>query len=196
MSGAGLDEMIALVLQALTPGLPQRQQARAHPYTADGRQVDVLLDDRWVEVGERGLAHRPVLAAAGLADRGGLALSMGLDRLLMLVKGIPDIRLLRSGDPRIADQMRDLTGHQRVNPGARSPPASGENIRTGTYHLLVIAAPPEPGPGSFRSVSAGPRVPAEKGGAEHVREVYRPGAAGCGPGSGRGQDAQSRLHRD
>jgi hypothetical protein len=32
---------------------------------------------------------------------------MGLDRMLMLVKGIPDIRLLRSADPRIAGQMRD-----------------------------------------------------------------------------------------
>jgi len=32
-------------------------------------------------------------------------------------------------------------------------------------------------------------------GARDVREVYRPGAAGCGPGSGRGQDAQPQLHR-
>src|ERR1022692_37149 len=71
MSGAGLDEMIALVLQALTPGLPQRQQARAHPYTADGRQVDVLLDDRWVEVGERCLAHRPFVLGPPAAARGG-----------------------------------------------------------------------------------------------------------------------------
>jgi phenylalanyl-tRNA synthetase alpha chain len=115
MSGADLDEMIALVLRALTPGLPQRQEARAHPYTVGGREVDVLLDDRWVEVGECGLAHRSVLAAAGLAGRSGLALGMGLDRLLMLVKGIPDIRLLRSGDPRIADQMLDLARYQRVS---------------------------------------------------------------------------------
>lgn len=115
MSGADLDEMIALVLQALTPGLPHRQEARAHPYTAGGRQVDVLLDDRWVEVGECGLAHQGVLAAAGLGGRSGLALGMGLDRLLMLVKGIPDIRLLRSGDPRIADQMLDLARYQRVS---------------------------------------------------------------------------------
>jgi tRNA synthetases class II core domain (F) len=49
-----------------------------------------------------------VLAAAGLPGRSGLALGMGLDRLLMLVKHIPDIRLLRSVDPRIAGQMLDL----------------------------------------------------------------------------------------
>ena len=40
---------------------------------------------------------------------------MGLDRMLMLVKGIPDIRLLRSADPRIAGQMRDLAAYQPVS---------------------------------------------------------------------------------
>jgi phenylalanyl-tRNA synthetase alpha chain len=33
---------------------------------------------------------------------------MGLDRLLMLPKGIPDIRLLRSANPRVSGQMTDL----------------------------------------------------------------------------------------
>jgi phenylalanyl-tRNA synthetase alpha chain len=41
---------------------------------------------------------------------------MGLDRLLMLAKHIPDIRLLRSGDPRIACQMLDLARYQPVSP--------------------------------------------------------------------------------
>jgi phenylalanyl-tRNA synthetase alpha chain len=40
---------------------------------------------------------------------------MGLDRMLMLVKGIPDIRLLRSAEPRIAGQMRDLAPYQPVS---------------------------------------------------------------------------------
>ena len=115
MTGADLDEMISHLLEALVPGLPYRQEARAHPYTEHGRQVDVWHDGRWVEVGECGLAHPGVLAAAGLAGHGGLALGMGLDRLLMLVKGIPDIRLLRSADARIADQMRDLARYQRVS---------------------------------------------------------------------------------
>ena len=70
---------------------------------------------RWVEVWECGLAHPAVLAAAGLPGHSGLALGMGLDRMLMLVKGIPDIRLLRSADPRIVDQMRDLASYRRVS---------------------------------------------------------------------------------
>jgi phenylalanyl-tRNA synthetase alpha chain len=110
-----LDEMISCLLGALVPGLPYRQEPRIHPYTEHGRQVDVRQDGRWVEVWECGLAHRGVLAAAGLAGHSGLALGMGLDRMLMLVKGIPDIRLLRSADPRIAGQMRDLAAYQPVS---------------------------------------------------------------------------------
>ena len=115
MTGEDLDEMISCLLEALVPGLPYRQQARIHPYTEHGRQVDVRHDGRWVEVWECGIAHPGVLAPAGLAGHGGLALGMGLDRMLMLVKGIPDIRLLRSADPRIAGQMRDLAAYQPVS---------------------------------------------------------------------------------
>jgi phenylalanyl-tRNA synthetase alpha chain len=121
MTAADLDEMISALLGALVPSLPYRQEPRTHPYTRHGRQVDVLQDGRWVEVWECGLAHPGVLSAAGLAGRGGLALGMGLDRMLMLINGIPDIRLLRSADPRIADQMRDLA---RYRPVSSMPPVT------------------------------------------------------------------------
>jgi phenylalanyl-tRNA synthetase alpha chain len=115
MTDADLDEMIAGLLEALAPGLPDRHEPRVHPYTERGRQVDVYHDGRWVEVWECGLTHPGVLAAAGLAGCGGLALGMGLDRMLMLAKGIPDIRLLRSADPRIAGQMLDLGAYRPVS---------------------------------------------------------------------------------
>ena len=115
VSSSDLDRMMAILLGTLAPGLPHRQEPRTHPYTTGGRQVDVYHDGRWVEVWECGLASPRVLAAAGLPGRSGLALGMGLDRLLMLVKHIPDIRLLRSGDPRVASQMHDLAGYQPVS---------------------------------------------------------------------------------
>jgi phenylalanyl-tRNA synthetase alpha chain len=96
-----------------------------------------LDGDGWVEIGECGLAAPAVLSACGLpADRSrtdeccgagagymdgprrewtGLAMGLGLDRLLMLRKGIPDIRLLRSSDPRIATQLLDLRPYQAVS---------------------------------------------------------------------------------
>ncbi len=115
MSTTDMDQMIAVLLGALAPGRSCRQQPRTHPYTLDGRQVDVHQDGRWVEVWECGLAHPGVLAAAGLRGRSGLAVGMGLDRLLMVAKHIPDIRLLRSGDPRITCQMLDLARYQHVS---------------------------------------------------------------------------------
>jgi len=115
MRGTDMDEMIAALLGALAPGLPWRRQPRTHPYTARGWQVDVCHDGQWVEIWECGYARPAVLAAAGLRGRSGLALGMGLDRLLMLAKGVPDIRLLRSGDPRVARQMLDLAPYQRVS---------------------------------------------------------------------------------
>jgi phenylalanyl-tRNA synthetase alpha chain len=112
---ADLDDMVRLLVEALTPGRPHRWEPRTHPYTLDGRQVDVGWDGEWVEVWECGLAHPDVLARAGLRGWSGLALGMGLDRLLMLRKGIPDIRLLRSTDPRIAGQMTDLAPYRPVS---------------------------------------------------------------------------------
>jgi len=108
-------DMIAILLAALVPGLPSRRSPREHSYTTDGAQVDVRHGGRWVEVWECGQAHPQVLAAAGLNGWSGLALGMGLDRLLMLAKGIPDIRLLRSADPRVASQLLDLAPYQRVS---------------------------------------------------------------------------------
>jgi phenylalanyl-tRNA synthetase alpha chain len=115
MGAADLEEMLHVLVDALVPGRAWRWEPRRHPYTLNGRQVDVRNGDEWVEVWECGLAHPDVLAAAGLDGWSGLALGMGLDRLLMLRKGIPDIRLLRSADPRVAGQMTDLEPYRIVS---------------------------------------------------------------------------------
>jgi phenylalanyl-tRNA synthetase alpha chain len=105
-----LDAMIGNVVDAVLPGARWRSVPTAHPYTTAGRQVDVWTGDDWLELLECGLAAPHVLARAGLDPdrRTGLALGMGLDRALLLRKGIPDIRLLRATDPRAVDQLLDL----------------------------------------------------------------------------------------
>ena len=115
MSTDALDEMIGTLADVLVPGLPVRAEARVHPYTLEGRQVDVRAGGEWVEVWECGLAHPEVLAGAGLDGWSGLALGMGLDRLLMLRCDIPDIRLLRSTDPRVASQLLHLQPYRPVS---------------------------------------------------------------------------------
>ena len=111
-----LEDMIARLVDTVLPGQTYRTVPAVHPYTIHGRQIDVLLDDQWIEIGECGVAAPHVLRKAGLDERWtGLAMGPGLDRLLMLRKGIRDIRLLRSTDPRVAGQMLDLTAYKQVS---------------------------------------------------------------------------------
>lgn len=114
--------MIDAVVQAVLPGAVYRTTPAVHPYTSAGRQVDVLVDGEWIEIAECGLAARHVLDRSGLPRTvTGLAMGMGLDRLVMLRKRIPDIRLLSATDPRIARQMLDLTPYRPVS---KHPPIS------------------------------------------------------------------------
>lgn len=116
LSNDDMDGMCQLLVDALTPGMEWQSEPREHPYTLDGRQIDVRdSGGEWIEVWECGLAHPSVLAKAGLEGRQGLALGLGLDRLLMLRKGISDIRLLRTTDPRVSRQMQDLDQYEPVS---------------------------------------------------------------------------------
>jgi phenylalanyl-tRNA synthetase alpha chain len=113
-------DMIGIVIGAALPGRRWRTVPSPHSYTHQGCQIDVGDGSgkagAWVEVGECGLAHREVLAAAGLPPgASGLAMGVGLDRLLMLRKGIDDIRLLRSADQRVAGQLLDLRPYQPIS---------------------------------------------------------------------------------
>ena len=121
LSAADLLQMIDRVVSAVLPGAGWCVTAVEHPYTRDGLQIDVRCGAEWIEIGECGLAHPEVLAAAGWPpDASGLAMGLGLDRLLMLRKGIDDIRLLRCAEPRVARQMLDLEPYRPVS---RMPPA-------------------------------------------------------------------------
>jgi phenylalanyl-tRNA synthetase alpha chain len=112
LDDADLCEMVARVVGLVAPGRPWHTPDSPHPYTIAGREI--MVGD--VEIGECGLIHPALLADAGLGpDASGLAMGLGLDRLVMLVKGIPDVRLLRATDERIASQMRDLEPYRAVS---------------------------------------------------------------------------------
>jgi phenylalanyl-tRNA synthetase alpha chain len=114
---ADLLTMAGLIVEAVLPGARWRAVPAKHPYTCHGLQIDVQTAAGWMELAECGLAASHVLTRAGLdpVRWRGLALGMGLDRALMLRKGLDDIRLLRSTDSRIAAQMLDLAPWRPVS---------------------------------------------------------------------------------
>jgi phenylalanyl-tRNA synthetase alpha chain len=121
-----LHDLVATAVAAALPGVPWRTTPADHPYTTGGLEIEARAGDRWVEIGECGIAADQVVPGGD-----GLALGLGLDRLLMLRKGVDDIRLLRSADPRVARQMTDLTPYRPVS---AQPPARRD---------LSVALPPD-----------------------------------------------------
>ena len=99
------------VLGRTLPKYSVERTATQHPYTENGEQLDIKIGHReYIEIGEGGLINAQLLAQHGWDPEQyhGIALGLGLDRLLMLRKGIPDIRLLRDPEPRVQQQMQDL----------------------------------------------------------------------------------------
>lgn len=108
--GEDLLTMIGRLVETVFPGAQWKTTEVTHPYTVGGRQIDVLHEGEWLELAACGRIHPEVLRGSGLDPEhwSGLALGMGLERALMLRKGIPDIRYLRAEDPRIATPMLTL----------------------------------------------------------------------------------------
>ena len=127
LGAAELDQMMAAVVEAvlpasLHPDVEWRASPATHSYTDTGRQLDVLVTQpdggrEWLELAECGLVAAQVLRGSGLDPRrwAGLALGLGLDRALMLRKGIRDIRLLRAANPDIQAQLLDLLPYRPVS---------------------------------------------------------------------------------
>jgi phenylalanyl-tRNA synthetase alpha chain len=120
LSTEDLTEMVRLIASAALPNRDVRTVPAEHPYTTEGLQIDgwdPSSGGAWVEIGECGMGLPRLLGENGLdsAQVTSLAMGLGLDRLLMLRKGMDDIRLLRSDDPRIVDQMLDLSPYRPVS---------------------------------------------------------------------------------
>lgn len=80
------------------------------PYTNPSIEMNIAWNNKWVEVNGAGIVHPQVLRNLGIDPEiyNGWAFGFGVDRLAMLKMRIPDIRLLRSEDPRVTSQLRDL----------------------------------------------------------------------------------------
>jgi phenylalanyl-tRNA synthetase alpha chain len=113
-------ELLALgevVFDAACPGAEMIVYEAKHPYTIDGIEVYAKVDGKEIEVFEAGLIHPTVMKDSGINPElySGLALGMGVERLIMARKNLPDIRLIRSTDARIISQMTNLEKFKQVS---------------------------------------------------------------------------------
>lgn len=71
-----------------------------------GKSCPMCKGTGWIEIMGAGLVHPKVLEGAGIDPRkwSGFAFGGGIERLAMLKCGIPDMRILHSGDLRVIDQ--------------------------------------------------------------------------------------------
>ncbi len=116
----GREELLKLaqtVFDAACPDAKMVVLEAQHPYTVDGIEVYADIGDKQIEVLEAGLINPKVLINAGLDPEKvyGLALGMGVERLIMARKNLPDIRLIRSTDPRVVKQMANMEKFKNVS---------------------------------------------------------------------------------
>lgn len=99
-----------------------------HPYTQHGLEINAQWGAQELEIGEGGGIAPSLLERLYIDPKwGGLATGWGLDRLVMVRKQLPDIRLLRDPLPTIERQMKNLNTWVSVS---RHPSAA--------RHLSVI----------------------------------------------------------
>ena len=94
------------LVNRLFPGCEYRWVDTTFPFTDPSWEIEVKLGDDWVEVLGCGIMHHDVLRNAGLSPEknAGWAFGLGLERLAMILFGIPDIRLFWTDDPRFLKQ--------------------------------------------------------------------------------------------
>lgn len=117
MLKSDLLSLVDAIQDAAAPGWKLRIEDNSHPYTNEGIEVNAQKDGRDIEILECGLLGDEIIKLNGLDPEkvSGLASGLGLDRLVMTLKDIPDIRYLRSTNPRIAAQMQDLERYSEVS---------------------------------------------------------------------------------
>jgi phenylalanyl-tRNA synthetase alpha chain len=113
----GLLKLAKTIFEAACPDAEMIVLEAKHPYTVDGIEVYAKADGKEIEVLEAGLIHPDVLRNSGIDPEkySGLASGMGVERLIMARKSLPDIRLIRSTDPRVIKQMTNMEKFKSVS---------------------------------------------------------------------------------
>ena len=93
------------------------------PHTSPSWEMEVWWRGDWLEVLGCGVVEQPLLNRADVSSRVGWAFGIGLERIAMLLFGIPDIRLFWSTDQRFLGQFDESKPIRRFQPFSKYPAA-------------------------------------------------------------------------
>lgn len=91
------------------------------PFTSPSWELEVFWQGDWLEVLGSGIVQQAILNNAGVPHRVGWAFGLGLERIAMLLYGIPDIRLFWSTDARFLSQFSAAAAPKRFVPFSKHP---------------------------------------------------------------------------
>ncbi|KAI1111193.1 phenylalanyl-tRNA synthetase mitochondrial precursor [Nemania sp. NC0429] len=95
------------------------------PFTSPSWELEVYYDGDWLECLGCGVVRQDIYINAGVPSQVGWAFGIGLDRIAMLLFGIPDIRLFWSQDERFLRQFSGVSDNldllQRFAPFSKHP---------------------------------------------------------------------------
>lgn len=77
------------------------------PFTEPSCEIEVLLNDKWIEVLGAGVIHHKIMKNCNLEQSSGWAFGLGLERLAMIFFEIPDIRYFWTENPRFLEQFEE-----------------------------------------------------------------------------------------
>ncbi|CAK1354810.1 Phenylalanine--tRNA ligase, mitochondrial [Cercospora beticola] len=112
------------------------------PHTSPSWELEVWWRGEWLEVLGCGVVDQPLLVRAEQPSRLGWAFGIGLERIAMLLFGIPDIRLFWSKDSRFLTQFDESKPTQRFKPFSKHPSAPRDVAFWLPNAVAVIAQTP------------------------------------------------------
>ncbi|WKA13305.1 hypothetical protein VitviT2T_030620 [Vitis vinifera] len=92
------------------------------PFTNPSFELEIYCQEKWLEVLGCGVTEQEILQKSGKTGNVAWAFGLGLERLAMVLFGIPDIRLFWSTDERLTSQFsKDQLG-VKFKPFSKYPP--------------------------------------------------------------------------
>ncbi|XP_014468138.1 PREDICTED: probable phenylalanine--tRNA ligase, mitochondrial [Dinoponera quadriceps] len=98
------------------------------PFTHPSWELEILFNDKWLEIVGCGVMRQEILQKSGAVDRIGWAFGLGLERLAMRLYSIPNIRLFWSEDISFLNQFKvdDHNAHIQYKPISIYPPCTND----------------------------------------------------------------------